>query len=131
MTQSFTILGRLPGLNDIISAAQSQNHGAKYAEMKIVWTQFVFISIRMHRLKSFPGPVEVTIHHIEPDRKRDPDNITGGANKFVFDGMVAAKLIRNDTQKYVKGINSVIEEPDWNNPRIFVKISEYRKGGKS
>lgn len=47
-------------------------------------------------------PVRVHFLWIEPNKKRDYDNVAF-AKKFILDGMVKAGLIEGDSQAYVKG----------------------------
>lgn len=52
--------------------------------------------------KKFKTPIEVEILWVLKDRRKDFDNVAF-AKKFIFDAMVDAGSIPNDTQKYVTG----------------------------
>jgi Holliday junction resolvase RusA-like endonuclease len=47
-------------------------------------------------------PIYLDITWMEPNRRRDADNVQAGV-KFILDGMVEAGFIPNDTQRYVLG----------------------------
>ena len=83
----------------------------------------VIAAIKEHKLpkvKSYPITLEITWY--EKDRRRDIDNISY-AVKFINDSLVEAKIIKDDSQQYVKSIINHIEV-DRQNPRIEVEIIE-------
>lgn len=67
----------------------------------------------------------LVITWFEPDRRRDPDNIMAG-QKFILDGLVAAKVIPNDNQKYIVSIIHRFRV-DKQNPRVEVEIIDATK----
>ena len=89
---------KLPSLNDYIDACRTNRYVAakmkRETEDAIIW----FIK----RLPKFQDPVVVHFVWVEADRKRDPDNIAF-AKKFVFDALVKARKLKDDSQRYVKG----------------------------
>jgi len=111
----FKIPGRLPGFNDIIDAAKRNPH--EYARMKETYTAMV-----AWLAKKLPPyeKVALVITWYEPDRRRDPDNIMAG-QKFILDGLVAAGVLPNDSQKYIAGIVHRFRV-DKQNPRVEVEI---------
>lgn len=115
---TFTINGRLSGLNELIGANRSgwqAGAGIKRRNQRIV-TDSILISGR----KEFSSPVCINIHWYEPNKKRDPDNIFSGV-KFILDAMVEMNIIPDDSQKYVQKINNELFI-DKDNPRIVVTI---------
>ena len=122
----FEIPGRLPGLNEIIAAAKS--HFGAYAKMKHEHT--TAIAWLAKKLPTYKR-VELVITWYEPDQRRDPDNIMAG-QKFILDGLVAAKVIPNDNQKHIVSIVHRFRV-DKQNPRVEVEITEAsehtREGG--
>ena len=117
----FEIPGRLPNLNDIISAAKKgRGKYQPYAIMKEQYTEEVAWCAK--GLPSFEGEVDINILWHEPNNRRDIDGIMAGA-KFILDGLVMAGIIKDDSQKYVKSINHRFEI-DRKNPRIEVEIKE-------
>lgn len=114
------IPGQLPGTNEIIDAAKKKAKRYKaYAMMKDQYTNMVAWLAK--KLPKF-NKVNLTITWYEPDNRRDPDNIIGG-QKFIFDGLVRAGTIKNDSRKYVKSIIHRFET-DRENPRVEVEIEE-------
>jgi len=115
----FEIPGRLPNLNDIISAAKKgRGKYQPYAIMKEQYTEEVAWCAK--GLPSYDGEVVINITWYEQNFKRDLDGIMAGT-KFICDGLVMAGIIKDDSQKYVKAINNEFEI-DRKNPRIEVEI---------
>lgn len=116
--------GRLPGLNEIIDAAkQGKGKYQPYAIMKERYTSD--IGWLAKKLPAYER-VDITITWYEPNRRRDPDNITGGGTKFVMDGLVAGGAIRDDSQRYVNSISHQFEV-DRENPRVEIEVQEVRR----
>jgi hypothetical protein len=126
--QTLTIDKRLPGLNDMIDAAKQtqpgRNYVNRYTTMKAQW------SARLARLCRLQGIQPVGAAHlhfvwIEPNRKRDPDNVCA-AKKFCIDALVTAGILTNDgwaqvlsmtdTFRVVKGSAGVIVTIDSRTP---------------
>ncbi len=122
----FEIPGQLPGTNEIIGAAKRKARNYKaYAMMKDQYTNMVAWLAK--KLPKF-NKVNLIITWYEPDNRRDPDNIMGG-QKFLFDGLVRAGTIKNDSRKYVKSITHRFDT-DRNNPRVEVEIEEVESSEK-
>jgi Holliday junction resolvase RusA-like endonuclease len=102
MKLSFWVPGPLPAFNDIIAAAKGRGGmGYAYAKMKKAWTEKVAIHALAARIpKGRFKRVRLHLRWLEPPRlssalERDPDNIEAG-QKFVWDGLVHAKILPND-----------------------------------
>lgn len=67
-------------------------------------------------------PIRLKITWYEPNKRRDLDNITY-ASKYINDALVQARIIEDDSQKYVVGIDNEVLV-DNKNPRIEVEIKE-------
>ncbi len=93
--------GRLPSLNEYISKLNGNRYMANYfkqaVERDLVWT------IKEAKMKPIDKPCIVYVVYHEPDRRRDVDNIYS-ANKFILDALRKARIIKNDSQKYVKDV---------------------------
>ncbi len=112
--------GRLPGLNEIIKAAkQGRGKYQPYAIMKDRYTSE--IGWLAKKLPAY-NRVDITITWHEPNRRRDPDNITGG-QKFILDGLVAGGAIKDDSQRYINSIAHRFEV-DRENPRVEIEVQE-------
>lgn len=105
----FTIVGKLPGLNEVISANRSHYH--KGAKLKRAAQ--AIIAPQLPR-RPIPGCNHYRFTWYAKDKRRDPDNIAS-AQKFILDAMVAGGIIENDgwkqvasiTHRFAKGPDSV------------------------
>lgn len=119
--QSFTIPGRLHGMNEIIDACRRNRFAG--AEEKRVQQAICLSAIREHRVQPVQSyPVMVSIEWVEPNSKRDPDNISA-AKKFIFDALQDAGVLRNDSMKEVGKIRESFAV-DKASPRVRVTIQE-------
>lgn len=118
MIGRMTIPGRMPGLNEYVRAERANRYAA--SKMKREQTERAGIAAVEQRMPHFPGRVEVAFTWVEPNRRRDMDNVAF-AKKFVLDGLVRAGVIRDDTPRYVAGLSDRFEY-DAANPRIEVEV---------
>lgn len=120
MIQRFEIKGRLPGANEYQAACR--RFAKEGARMKREATDAVAWAAKAAKLKPMEPPVQVRITFVEPNMRRDKDNIHFGA-KFILDGLQEAGVIGNDNWKWIAGIaydcrvNSV-------DPRVIVELEE-------
>ncbi len=96
----FWVPGPLPGLNEIVDAAKGcGGKGYGYAAMKRAWTEKVMLHALAAKVPKGLRRVRLSMTWHEPANSngvsRDPDNIEAG-QKFVWDGLVKAKIIPND-----------------------------------
>ena len=118
---TFTIYGRLPGLNEYIDAERSNRY--KAAAMKRDCETLVILSARKLGRWKAKGPVVLHYRWFERDRRRDLDNICGYGHKVIQDSLVKAKYLPNDGQKWVVGMTDEFCV-DKGNPRIEITIEE-------
>jgi Holliday junction resolvase RusA-like endonuclease len=108
-------------MNDIIAAAKIK--WAAYAEMKRAHDAIVYFHCR--KLK----PVKTAIISLDwyegkkRGRGRDFDNIVA-AKKFIFDGLVLAGVIKDDSPKYIAVVQERIEYRDNFGVKITIKGEE-------
>jgi Holliday junction resolvase RusA-like endonuclease len=96
--------GPFPGMNEIVAAAKSGRcKGNGYARQKAVWTDCVASYARSLRVGTLPSPVSLSCVWVEPDARRDPDNVMA-AVKFALDGLVQARVIAGDGRKHIASI---------------------------
>ncbi len=100
--QTFEINHRLPGMNDMVTAAKK--HWAAYSEMKKGFTD----SVCAQALDANLNPVEFCILKIlwkesSKGHKRDIDNVSA-VKKFILDGLVKAGVIPDDSPTYIQEI---------------------------
>lgn len=85
-----------PGLNEIISAARRSPYTS--AALKKKWTNIIANSSL--DLIPYEDKVWVNFEWVLKNQKKDFDNVTAGM-KFIFDGLVKAGVLKNDSQKYI------------------------------
>lgn len=120
MIPSFEIPGRLPGLNEIVGAARyNRFSGAKQKREET--ERCAFWAMKIQPIKK---PVSLRIAWIEPNMRRDIDNVSGGV-KFILDGLVQAGKLPNDSRRWVKSISHFFPDPDSKNPRVLIFIEPY------
>jgi Holliday junction resolvase RusA-like endonuclease len=120
----FVISGRLSGTNDIIRLAAYNRYlgGAQRKREKDQCYAAIMAQNQSVRAR-FTKPVRVSMAWIEPNGRRDLDNISGG-QKVILDALVMARVLPNDTREWLKGISHTFPPPDKSNPRIEVTVEE-------
>lgn len=123
--QQFTIPGKLANLNDYQTACRSSKHvGAK---MKKSQEEIVKYAILAAHLKPMIEPIDIRFHWIEPNMKRDKDNIRFAA-KFILDALKEMRIIKNDGWKNICTLSDKFTVNP-KNPRIIVTLStSYERG---
>lgn len=121
MEYKLIIPGRLPGLNEYVSAERANRY--KGAKLKSRSERIISDEIAM-QLKGIQikNPVEMHYLWIERDMRRDRDNVAF-AKKFVQDALVGARVLANDDCKHVVGFSDRFGV-DKDNPRIEITIRE-------
>ncbi len=122
MEYLLTIPGTLNNLNDYIAAERTNRH--KGAKMKATNEDIVIIAIRQcMRGVRIDKPVFMEYTWVEPNKRRDKDNISSFGRKVIQDALVDARVLKDDGWKYVVGFSDRFEV-DKMNPRIEVLIKE-------
>lgn len=120
MRQRFSIPGRLPGLNEHTAANRKNCYAG--AKQKRTAQNKVCKAIRKAGLKPMKRQVDVVFHWIEPNMRRDKDNIRHGA-KYILDALVECGILTNDDWKHIRDLS----DHYWHNakhPRILVELNE-------
>ena len=120
MLQTLVIKGVFPNLNDYVNKERTNRYAA--AAVKKKETERVFWECKAQHLKPVPKIDEVTITFYNPTTRSDFDNLEF-AQKFIWDGLVLAKIIPDDSQKYTPSRKTFIHELDRTNPRITLEIT--------
>jgi Holliday junction resolvase RusA-like endonuclease len=118
-TYRIILPGRLPGLNEVISANRA--HWSKGAKQKKSLTE----CLAWHIKAQIKHPVGKATYHfkwVEKDKRRDKDNVASG-KKFFMDALQMAGIINNDGWKQVAGFADEFEV-DAKNPRVEIEIIE-------
>lgn len=121
-TYTFTIPGRLPGLNEYIDA--ERRHRMKAAQMKSRYEHLIKQCIRTKLgMVKITSPVHIDYHFYEPNRRRDKSNISGYARKLIEDALVQSGVLQNDGWKNIDGYTDHFDV-DGKRPRVEVTITE-------
>ena len=115
--QILTLQGELPAINEILAASKS--HYSHYARVKRHNTTRVALECLSQKIKPIDSPIAILFAHYRPNKRKDPDNVAGGAQKMTLDGLVQGKIIPDDTMKYIQSIHHSFFV-DAENPRIEV-----------
>lgn len=95
----------MPSLNDVIDQNRYNRYAAnnfkKNIEEVIGWA--IKQALTMKTLKPVENPCIIEIEWHEKTRRRDVDNIQS-SQKFVLDALVKNKVLKNDSQRYVKQV---------------------------
>lgn len=122
MEYLLTIPGKLCGLNDYIAAERT--HRQKGAKMKASNGDIVAVAIsRCMKGVRIDAPVFMEYLWVEPNRRRDLDNISSFGRKVIQDALVGAGILKNDGWKHVVGFSDRFEV-DADDPHIEVLIRE-------
>ncbi|MDE6875340.1 MAG: hypothetical protein K2P87_12875 [Lachnospiraceae bacterium] len=116
------IPGTLNNLNDYIAAERTNRH--KGAKMKADNGNTVAAAIRQCMGGVRIGkPVYMEYTWVEPNKRRDMDNISSFGRKVIQDALVQCGVLRDDGWKYVAGFSDRFAV-DRENPRVEVLIRE-------
>jgi Holliday junction resolvase RusA-like endonuclease len=115
---TFTIPGRLPGLNEYTAANRTHPKAGARAKKEAEWQ--VAWGVKIARLEPIEGPVYLTFAWHEPDRRRDVDNVAF-AKKFILDALVRLGILAGDGRKHVVGFTDEFHL-DRIRPRVVVTI---------
>lgn len=121
MTYRLVIEGRLPGLNEYIAAERS--HRAAAARMKAETQELIGWTIRAQLgAVRITRPVWMRYTWVEPNRRRDRDNIAF-AHKFVQHAHLHEGVLQGDGWKHILG-HSDAYAVDKDRPRVEVELEE-------
>lgn len=119
MIQEFEVPGRLPGANEYTAACRSNARAGgrmkRDAQERVCW------AIRAAHLRPM-GKVDVSFVWIEPDMRRDKDNVRFAA-KFILDALVEMQIIKNDGWRHVGDLSDAYMV-NRDNPRVVVRLEE-------
>lgn len=116
-TWKVTIPGLLPGLNEYIDAERAVKGKYKAAAMKKQAENVIGYMVKTQlRGVRFDRPVIIHYRWIEPNRRRDKDNVAF-AKKFIQDSLVHAGVLVNDGWNQIEGFTDDFAV-DPKNPRV-------------
>ena len=118
------IKGRLIGLNEYVAAERTNRY--KAAQIKRDTEELITLSLidanEAGTLHSHIHPCELWITWVEPNHRRDIDNISF-ATKMIQDAMVRAGVFPDDNSKFICLLHHTVAY-DNNNPRVEITIRE-------
>jgi len=120
MLQRLVIKGTITSLNEYINKERTNRYAA--AAIKKKETERIFWECKTQKIKPVPRIDEITITFYNPNTKSDTDNLEF-AQKFIFDGLVLAGIIPDDSQKHTPKKKIFIHELDKKNPRIVFEAT--------
>lgn len=95
--QTLWVPGPLPSLNELL--------GGKLRDRIRLKRQWRDLVVCLAQVQLAPvGPVRMRYDFWERDRRRDLSNVFAGAVKIIEDGLVRARVLRNDSQRWVTRI---------------------------
>ena len=121
MKYKFTILEKLPSLNDYTKACRSNVYYAN--NMKHKTQNIIFKYAR--ELPKITKPVKIKFTWVESNSRRDLDNICF-AKKFILDSLVEYGFIIDDNQRYVQGFIDEFKRGE--KTCVIVEIEEIEEG---
>lgn len=125
MSKTLIISGTLPNLNDYIAA--ERQHRQKAAALKRQTEQTVMWEIKKQlRGVHFTEPVVMSYTWVEPNRRRDKDNVSSFGRKCIQDALVRAGVLRNDGWNDIDSFSDNFRV-DKKNPHIEIKIRKAEK----
>lgn len=116
------IKGRLPGLNELIAAERTNRYMA--AKLKRDAEELVIWSAKASLRGKIPTPTIMHYLWVEPNRKRDKDNISSFGRKVIQDALVKAGYLPGDGWKHIEGFTDAFAVDK--NPRIEVTFKEVK-----
>lgn len=128
MTQTFTIPGRLPSLNDLIHAMNHNRFAG--AKVKREAETLVAYAARAAHVKPLSGAFRISVTWHEPNNLRDRDNVVSGV-KFILDALQPMSrrhprgigIIPGDGAKHMPQAPAHDVQVDRANPRIVVTLT--------
>lgn len=119
MMHVLSVPGQIAGLNEYTKA--NRTHKMTAAKMKKDTEQYISLHIRQQLAGvKIDVPVSISIRWVEPNKKRDPDNVSF-AKKMVLDSLVSNGVLQGDGWKHVTGFADTFSV-DKDNPRVEVTI---------
>ena len=122
MVYKLVIPGKLSNLNDYINALDRNRYKGGQLKRDNETKVICEILSQFGRLR-ITKPVRMSYTWIEPNKRRDLDNISSFGRKVIQDAFVKAGTLKNDGWNNIKGFSDRFEV-DRKNPRIEVEIIE-------
>ena len=115
------IKGRLAGLNEYITACRRNQYAG--AKMKKEAEELVIWSVLKQAHGTIKTPVIMHYLWVEPNQKRDKDNVSSFGRKVIQDALVRIHLLPGDGWAHIQGFTDDFAV-DRLNPRIEITFEE-------
>ena len=125
MEHKLIIPGTLPGLNEYISAERTNKHKAAALKRQTERLISLMAATQLKGLR-LSRPVIMRYLWVEPNRRRDKDNIAF-AKKFVQDALVSCGYLPDDGWRQIEHFTDDFAV-DAKNPRVEVTICSATDG---
>lgn len=123
MNQKLVVYGRLAGMNEYIGACRYNRQAG--ARLKRENQRIIGACIKEQQLQPMEGKAFFRFVFHEPNMRRDKDNVSSAAIKFVFDELQEQGIIPNDNWHWVDGFSCrFFVDPKF--PRIEIEMEEVR-----
>lgn len=123
MIQKFFIGCRLPGMNEIVTAAKKPSWSKhSYTNLKLLYESMIKVDIKQAKLRPVKGKVKIALHWVEPNARRDYGNIRAG-EKFISDALVSMGILTTDARSQVVGFQDTFTV-EKTNPGVWVTLEE-------
>lgn len=119
MIQRLIIPGKLPSLNEYTRSGRTNPYAG--AKAKRETQERVLWAIKAAKLVPMKPPVLVGFEWVEPDMRRDKDNISS-AKKYILDALVVSGVIGNDNWRWIAGNLPDTYKVNKQEPRVIVTI---------
>ena len=94
---------RMPSLNELLDGKAQHGSWNRYNATKAKWASDIGLVVRARGL-SAQGPTYLSVLWLEPNTRRDPDNILSGGFKLLLDSLVKAGVMDGDGWNDVLGL---------------------------
>lgn len=128
-------LDRMPTLNEMMDAKSSidfksgrRGRHDKWSRMKTQIEERIGWACKFQGIQAVAA-ASFSFLWIEPDRRRDHDNVTAG-KKVVLDALVRYQVLPNDTRRYVTGSSDRVYTSKRLRPGVIVAITACAPGPK-
>lgn len=116
-----TIKGELCDLNTFLRALSNNRFGG--GKIKKEETERVYYECRGKKVYEYP--IHIEFNWYSKNERKDIDNVAF-SKKFILDGMVMAKVIENDSRKFVRSFTDKFFI-DKKNPRVEIEITHVKE----
>jgi len=115
-----------PTLNQLISSAQKRKgkfspYGIEKKQATNYTEMIVKEYIKENNTPIFENSVEIKCVWFRGNKRSDPDNISA-CIKYVIDGIVKGKLLKDDTMKYIHKISHEFEKSENGKNYVIVEV---------